>query len=166
MALTKETTASIVTKYGAKENDTGNVKVQIALLTERTKQLTAHSKAFPKDSGAKRALLKVVGQRRKMLRYFERTDLEGYRAFIKELGLRKQFLFFRKGLLLYFVVAQAFLVVELYMREASRFDFFQVADEHKCMQKSTGRCGVSPLEGVAENALQLRRGEGVPPPKF
>ncbi len=89
MALTKETTASIVTKYGAKENDTGNVKVQIALLTERTKQLTAHSKAFPKDSGAKRALLKVVGQRRKMLRYFERTDLEGYRAFIKELGLRK-----------------------------------------------------------------------------
>ena len=48
------------------------------------------------------------------------------------------------------------------MREASRFDFFQVADEHKCMQKSTGRCGVSPLEGVAENALQLRRGEGVP----
>ena len=89
MALTKETTASIVTKYVAKENDTGNVKVQIALLTERTKQLTAHSKAFPKDSGAKRALLKVVGQRRKMLRYFERTDLEGYRAFIKELGLRK-----------------------------------------------------------------------------
>ena len=89
MALTKETTASVVSKYGAKENDTGNVKVQIALLTERTKQLTAHSKAFPKDSGAKRALLKVVGQRRKMLKYFERTDLEGYRAFIKELGLRK-----------------------------------------------------------------------------
>ncbi|MDE5899247.1 MAG: 30S ribosomal protein S15 [Treponemataceae bacterium] len=89
MALTKETTASIVSKYGAKEKDTGNVKVQVALLTERVKQLTAHVKTFPKDAGAKRALLKVVGQRRKMLKYFERTDLEGYRAFIKELGLRK-----------------------------------------------------------------------------
>lgn len=89
MALTKETTSSIVSKYGAKTTDTGCTKVQIALLTERVKQLTAHVKAFPKDAGAKRALLKVVGQRRKMLKYFERTDLEGYRAFIKELGLRK-----------------------------------------------------------------------------
>ena len=89
MALTKETTSATVKKYGAKETDTGNVKVQIALLTERVKQLTAHTKAFPKDTGAKRALLKVVGQRRKMLKYFERTNLEGYRAFIKELGLRK-----------------------------------------------------------------------------
>ena len=89
MALTKETTSSIVSKYGSKEKDTGSVKVQIALLTERVKQLTAHTKAFPKDTGAKRALLKVVGQRRKMLKYFERTNLEGYRAFIKELGLRK-----------------------------------------------------------------------------
>ena len=89
MAFTKETTSSLVSKYGANEGDTGNVKVQIALLTERVKQLTAHTKAFPKDTGAKRALLKVVGQRRKMLKYFERTNLEGYRAFIKELGLRK-----------------------------------------------------------------------------
>ena len=89
MALAKETTKSLLSKYGAKEGDTGNIKVQIALLTERIKQLTAHSKRFPKDAGAKRSLLKVVGQRRKMLRYFERTNLEGYRAFIKELGLRK-----------------------------------------------------------------------------
>ncbi|MBD5399965.1 MAG: 30S ribosomal protein S15 [Treponema sp.] len=89
MALTKETTSAIISKYGAKEKDTGSVKVQIALLTERIKQLTEHSKTFPKDACAKRSLLKVVGQRRKMLKYFERTDLEGYRAFIKELGLRK-----------------------------------------------------------------------------
>ena len=82
MALTKETTSSIVGKYGVKDTDTGNVKVQIALLTE-------HSNTFPKDTGAKRALLKVVGQRRKMLKYYEHKDLEGYRAFIKELGLRK-----------------------------------------------------------------------------
>ncbi|MFC2602788.1 MAG: 30S ribosomal protein S15 [Treponema sp.] len=89
MALTKETTSSIVVKYGEKDTDTGNVKVQIALLTERIKQLTEHSNTFPKDAGAKRALLKVVGQRRKMLKYYEHKDLEGYRAFIKELGLRK-----------------------------------------------------------------------------
>ncbi|MDD5930756.1 MAG: 30S ribosomal protein S15 [Spirochaetales bacterium] len=89
MALAKETTSATVKKYGAKENDTGNVKVQIALMTQRVQQLTDHVNAFPKDATAKRALLKVVGQRRKMLRYYERTDLEGYRAFIKELGLRK-----------------------------------------------------------------------------
>ncbi|MCQ2586670.1 MAG: 30S ribosomal protein S15 [Treponema sp.] len=89
MALTKEATAETVKKYGANDTDTGSVKVQIALLTQRVQQLTAHSKAFPKDASGKRALLKVVGQRRKMLKYFERTDLEGYRAFIKELGLRK-----------------------------------------------------------------------------
>ncbi|MCR4954549.1 MAG: 30S ribosomal protein S15 [Treponema sp.] len=89
MALTKEATAATVKKYGAKDTDTGNVKVQIALLTQRVQQLTEHVKTFPKDGTAKRSLLKVVGQRRKMLRYFERTDLEGYRAFIKELGLRK-----------------------------------------------------------------------------
>ena len=58
-------------------------------MTQRVQQLTDHVNAFPKDATAKRALLKVVGQRRKMLRYYERTDLEGYRAFIKELGLRK-----------------------------------------------------------------------------
>ena len=89
MALAQETTSATVKKYGAKENDTGNVKVQIALMTQRVQQLTDHVNAFPKDATAKRALLKVVGQRRKMLRYYERTDLEGYRAFIKELGLRK-----------------------------------------------------------------------------
>jgi len=89
MALTKETTSAIVSKFGANANDTGNVKVQIALLTERIKELTAHCKAFPKDTGASRGLLKVVGQRRKMLKYIQRTDLEGYRALIKELGIRK-----------------------------------------------------------------------------
>lgn len=89
MALTKEATAAIVTKYGAKEGDTGNTKVQVAILTDRMNQLTAHSKNFPKDKGSKRSLMKIVGQRRKLLKYFERTDLEGYRAFIKEMGIRK-----------------------------------------------------------------------------
>ena len=88
MALTKETTKSIVVKFGANESDTGNTKVQIAILTERIKQLTAHTKNFPKDSGAKRGLLKVIGARRSLLKYYERTNLEGYRELIKELGLR------------------------------------------------------------------------------
>lgn len=89
MALTKETTASIVSKFGSSSTDTGNAKVQIALLTERIKQLTAHCKAFPKDTGASRGLLKAVGSRRKMLRYLQSKDLEAYRSLIKELGIRK-----------------------------------------------------------------------------
>ncbi|MCH5290826.1 MAG: 30S ribosomal protein S15 [Treponema sp.] len=89
MALTKETTASIVGKFGANANDTGNTRVQVALLTERIKELTAHCKQFPKDTGASRGLLKAVGARRKLLKYYQRTNLEGYRALIKELGLRK-----------------------------------------------------------------------------
>ncbi len=89
MALTKETTASIISKFGSSSSDTGNAKVQIALLTERIKQLTAHCKAFPKDTGASRGLLKAVGSRRKMLRYLQSKDLEAYRSLIKELGIRK-----------------------------------------------------------------------------
>ncbi|MBO4318999.1 MAG: 30S ribosomal protein S15 [Treponema sp.] len=89
MALTKETTTSIVSKFGANANDTGNTRVQIALLSERIKELTAHCKAFPKDTTASRGLLKAVGQRRKMLKYMQRTNLEGYRSLIKELGIRK-----------------------------------------------------------------------------
>ena len=89
MALTKEETASIVSKFGANESDTGNTKVQVALMTERIKQLTAHVKQFPKDTGAKRGLLKVVGARRSLLKYLQRKDLELYRQLIKDLGLRK-----------------------------------------------------------------------------
>ena len=89
MALTKETTKALVGKFGANEADTGNTKVQIALLTERIKQLTAHTQNFPKDTGAKRAMLKVIGSRRSLLKYLQNKDLEAYRALIKELGLRK-----------------------------------------------------------------------------
>ena len=89
MALTKETTASIVSRFGANENDTGNTKVQVALLTERIKQLTEHSNRFPKDTSCKRSLLKVIGARRALLKYLQRKDLEEYRQLIKDLGLRK-----------------------------------------------------------------------------
>lgn len=89
MALSKETSTALVSKFGAKENDTGNTKVQIALLSERVSQLTAHVQRFPKDTGAKRSMLKIVGQRRKLLKYLERRDLEAYRNLIKDLSLRK-----------------------------------------------------------------------------
>ena len=89
MALTKETTASLVSRFGANEADTGNTKVQIALLTERIKQLTEHCKTFPKDAHAKRSLNILVGQRRNLLKYLQNNSLEVYRSLIKELGLRK-----------------------------------------------------------------------------
>jgi len=89
MALSKETSTALVSKFGAKENDTGNTKVQIALLSERVSQLTAHVQRFPKHTGAKRSMLKIVGQRRKLLKYLERRDLEAYRNLIKDLSLRK-----------------------------------------------------------------------------
>lgn len=89
MALSKELSHSIVAQFGANENDTGNVRVQVALLTERIKQLTAHVASYPQDSNSKRSMMKLVGQRKRFLKYLRRTNLEGYRALIKELGLRK-----------------------------------------------------------------------------
>lgn len=75
--------------FGANDKDTGNTKVQVSLLTERIKQLTEHCKMFKKDKSASRSLIKLVGQRRRLLKYLQRTELETYRALIKELGLRK-----------------------------------------------------------------------------
>jgi small subunit ribosomal protein S15 len=89
MALTKENVTSIVAKFGSGEKDTGASEVQIALLTERINQLTEHCKQFKKDKSGQRGLLILVGKRRRMLKYAQRTDLEGYRSLIKELGLRK-----------------------------------------------------------------------------
>ena len=89
MALNKEEVSSIVTKFGKNEKDTGASEVQIALLTERINQLTEHCKKFKKDKSSQRGLLILVGQRRRMLKYIQRSNLEKYRSIIKELGLRK-----------------------------------------------------------------------------
>jgi len=89
MALTKEEVSSIVNKFGKNEKDTGASEVQIALLTERINQLTEHCKKFKKDKSSQRGLLILVGQRRRMLKYIQRYNLEKYRSIIKELGLRK-----------------------------------------------------------------------------
>jgi small subunit ribosomal protein S15 len=89
MALSKEEVASIVNKFGKNEKDTGTSEVQVTLLTERINQLTEHCKQFKKDKSSQRGLLILVGKRRRMLKYFQRTNLEKYRLLIKELGLRK-----------------------------------------------------------------------------
>lgn len=89
MTLTTEKKREITAKFGASERDTGNTKVQIALLTERINHLTAHLREQKKDHHSRRGLLMLVGRRRRFLDYMQRTDLEGYRALIKELGLRK-----------------------------------------------------------------------------
>ena len=78
----------VVTKFQGHETDTGSTRVQVALLTERINSLTEHFKTHPKDHHSRRGLLKMVGTRRRLLTYLKRTDLEGYRALIEELGLR------------------------------------------------------------------------------
>ncbi|MDR2481216.1 MAG: 30S ribosomal protein S15 [Spirochaetaceae bacterium] len=89
MALNKDEVVSLVVKFGKNDKDTGAPEVQIALLTERIKTLTEHCKQFKKDRSGKRGLLILVGKRRRLLKYIQNTNLEGYRSLIKELGLRK-----------------------------------------------------------------------------
>jgi small subunit ribosomal protein S15 len=87
--LSAERKQEIVGKFGANDKDTGNTRVQIALFTARINDLTEHLRSNAKDHHSRRGLLMLVGQRRRMLNYLEKSDLEGYRALIKELGLRK-----------------------------------------------------------------------------
>ncbi len=87
--ISKERKAEIVKTYGKNEQDTGSTEVQVALLTERINELTEHLKINKKDHHSRRGLLKMVGQRRNLLAYLQKKDLEGYRALIEKLGLRK-----------------------------------------------------------------------------
>lgn len=87
--ITKEKKAEIIAAYGRTPQDTGSPEVQIALLTERIRELTEHLKKNPKDHHSRRGLLKMVGQRRGMLDYLKKNDIEGYRALIERLGIRK-----------------------------------------------------------------------------
>jgi small subunit ribosomal protein S15 len=89
MTLTKEAKQDIVRKHGTNDSDTGSTTVQVALLTTRINQLTEHLRTHPKDHYSRRGLLKLVGRRRRFLNYLQKHDLEGYRALIKELGLRR-----------------------------------------------------------------------------
>ena len=89
MALTKDAKQELIEKHGRNAKDTGSTEVQVAMLTRRINDLTEHLRTHPKDHYSRRGLLRLVGQRRRFLAYLQRTDLEGYRALIKELGLRR-----------------------------------------------------------------------------
>ncbi|QJA06577.1 30S ribosomal protein S15 [Thermosulfurimonas marina] len=88
MPLDPEIKTEIIKKFQRHENDTGSPEVQIALLTARIKQLEEHFKVHKKDHHSRRGLLKLVGQRRKLLNYLRRTDFQRYQNLIRALGLR------------------------------------------------------------------------------
>jgi small subunit ribosomal protein S15 len=87
--LAREMKQQVITEYARTEGDTGSPEVQIAILTERIKGLTDHLRRFPKDNHSRRGLLKLVGQRRRLLAYLIKKDNVRYRAVIARLGLRR-----------------------------------------------------------------------------
>lgn len=87
--MLKEEKTAIIQEYAMHEGDTGSPEVQIAVLTKRINDLTAHLKIHQKDHHSRRGLLKMVGQRRNLLNYLMRVDIERYRAIIAKLGIRK-----------------------------------------------------------------------------
>jgi len=89
MALTKDEKTSIIKKYQLDKNDTGSVEVQVALLTKRIDDLNEHLKTHMHDYHSNRGLLKMVGQRKNLLNYLAKTDVQRYRELVKKLGLRK-----------------------------------------------------------------------------
>ena len=89
MVLTAGTKREIIERFKVHETDTGSPEVQIALLTSRIKYLTDHFKVHKKDHHSRRGLLKLVGQRRRLINYLKKKDVEKYRDLIKELGIRK-----------------------------------------------------------------------------
>ncbi len=89
MPLDAQTKQKIMSEYATVEGDTGSPEVQIAMLTQRIKDLTEHARAHKHDHHSRRGLLLLVGRRKRMLRYLESTDIERYRSLIKRLGLRR-----------------------------------------------------------------------------
>ena len=87
--LTTEAKLAVIKEYPTHEGDTGSPEVQVAILTSRIQYLTDHLKEHKKDHHSRRGLLKLVGQRRNMLDYLRRKDIERYRSLIERLGLRK-----------------------------------------------------------------------------
>ena len=87
--ISKEKKQELIAAYGRTEGDTGSPEVQVAILTERINELTAHLKENPKDHHSRKGLLMMVGKRRSLLQYLMKKNLEGYRVLIKKLGIRK-----------------------------------------------------------------------------
>jgi small subunit ribosomal protein S15 len=88
MPLPKDVKATIIGEYKRAESDTGSTEVQVALLTQRIRDLTEHLKIHSKDHHTRRGLLKLVGQRRRLLNYLKKSDIERYRTVIAQLGIR------------------------------------------------------------------------------
>jgi small subunit ribosomal protein S15 len=86
--ITKERKAELVKLYGKNENDSGSAAVQVAILTDRIRELTEHMKTHKKDFHTRRGLLMLVGKRRRLLSYIKKGDIEAYRTLIKSLGIR------------------------------------------------------------------------------
>ena len=89
MTLTQDKKAELIEKFGESAEDTGRTEVQVAMLTERINQLTEHLRTHKKDHHSRRGLLILVGRRRRLLNYLQRSDLERYRGLLRELGLRR-----------------------------------------------------------------------------
>ena len=89
MSITKEKKAELIAEFGANASDSGSSSVQVAILTERIRNLTEHMKTHKKDFGSRRGLLTMVGQRRHLLDYIKRGDEAKYKALIEKLGLRR-----------------------------------------------------------------------------
>ena len=89
MALDTEQKREIIDRYQLHEGDTGSAEVQVAILSERINYLTDHFRTHAKDHHSRRGLIKLVGQRKRLLNYLKRTDIDRYRALIERLGLRK-----------------------------------------------------------------------------
>jgi small subunit ribosomal protein S15 len=89
VSITKEKTAELIEKFKKHDGDTGSSEVQIALLSERIANLTEHLRSNKKDHHSSRGMLMLIGQRRRLLNYLMRTDIERYRTIIKELNLRR-----------------------------------------------------------------------------
>lgn len=89
MSITQERKQELIQQFGRSEGDTGSAEVQIAILTERINELTEHLRAHRKDHHSRRGLLMLVGKRRRLLQYLERSDLDRYRQVVADLALRR-----------------------------------------------------------------------------
>ena len=88
LSISKEKTAELIKEFGKSDNDSGSAEVQVAILSERIRNLTEHLKSHKKDNHTRRGLMKLIGKRRRLLKHIKERDIEEYRALIKKLGIR------------------------------------------------------------------------------
>ena len=88
LSISKERTAEIIAEFGKGEGDSGSAEVQVAILSERIRNLTEHLKVHKKDNHTRRGLMKLIGKRRGLLKYIKKRDIEQYRSLVKRLGIR------------------------------------------------------------------------------